>query len=106
MFRFLSRLLGLLLLATGFVGLVIDGARSLANDAISFTSLGAVAYRLLGERYLQWQPAIERQHPFLWDPVFIKTMLAPAAVVAFVIGAMFLWLGRKRPEPIGYLAGR
>ena len=107
MFRFLARTLGLILIAAGFVGLVIDGTRSIANGALNFTALGEVAYRVLGERYLLLQPAIERHvHPLLWDPIVLNLTLAPASVVAFVLGAILLWLGRKPAEPIGYLARR
>lgn len=106
MLRFLARLLGLLLVAAGFVGLVIDGTRSIANGALTFTALGEVGYRLYGERYLQLEPAVKRIHPFLWDSIVLNLTLAPAAVFALVLGAILLWLGRKRSEPIGYLARR
>jgi hypothetical protein len=107
MLRFLARMLGLLLIAAGFVGLVIDGTRSIANGALTFTALGEVGYRVLGERYLLLQPAIERHiHPFLWDPIVLNLTLAPAALFALVLGAILLWLGRKPVEPIGYMARR
>ena len=48
MFRFLARLVGLVLIATGFVGLVIDGTRSIANNAMSFTPVGGVAFLYRG----------------------------------------------------------
>jgi len=103
MFRFLARSLGLILLAAAFVGLVIDGTRSIANGALMFTPLGEVAYRVLGERYLLLQPAIERHiHPVLWDPVVLKLTLLPGSVVAFLLGIVLLWLGQKRSEPIGF----
>ena len=107
MFRFLARTLGLFLIAAGFVGLVIDGTRSIANGTVMFVPLGEVAYRVLGERYLLLQPAIERHlHPALWDPVVLNFTLLPASVVGFVIGALLLWLGQKPAEPIGYAVGR
>ena len=107
MFRFLARVLGLFLIAARFVLLVIDGTRSIANGALTFTALGEVGYRLFGERYLLLQPAIERHvHPLLWDPVVLNLTLAPAALFALVIGAILLWLGRKPLEPIGYVARR
>ena len=40
MVRFLVRLIGYVLIAAGFVSLVIDGARSIANSALQFTALG------------------------------------------------------------------
>jgi hypothetical protein len=106
MLRFLARLLGLFLVAAGFVGLVIDGTRSIANGTLSFTALGEVAFRLLGERYLQLQPALEKVNAVLWNPVVLNLMLAPAALFAFMLGAVLLWLGRKPEEPIGYATRR
>ena len=43
MIRFLCRCLGLLFLAAGFVGIVYDGARSIANNAVLVTSVSDVA---------------------------------------------------------------
>ncbi len=107
MFRFLVRALGLILVAAGFVGLVIDGTRSIANGSVMFTPFGEVAFRLLGERYLLLQPAIERHiHPVLWDPIILNLTLLPGSVVAFLLGVVLLWLGQKRPEPIGFATGR
>ncbi len=95
------------LIAAGFVGLVIDGTRSIANGAVMFTPFGEVAYRVFGERYLLLQPAIERHvHPVLWDPVVLNLTLLPASVVAFFLGVLLLWLGQKRPESIGFATGR
>jgi hypothetical protein len=108
MFRFLLRALGILLLAAGFVALVIDGTRSIANNALSFTPLGEVAYAVFKDRYLLLQPAIERHiHPLLWDPIVLNITLAPASLVAGVLGFILLWLGQKpKEEPIGYVARR
>ena len=107
MLRFIARALGLLLIAAGFVGLVIDGTRSIANGGVMFTPIGEAAYRVFGERYLLLQPAIERHvHPALWDPVVLNLTLLPASVVGFFLGVLLLWLGQKRPEPIGFAAGR
>jgi hypothetical protein len=107
MLRFIARALGLILIAAGFVGIVIDGTRSIANGAVMFTPLGEVAFRVFGERYLLLQPAIERHiHPLLWDPVILNLTLLPGSVVAFLLGIVLLWLGQKRPEPIGFATGR
>jgi hypothetical protein len=107
MLRFLARALGLILIAAGFVGIVIDGTRSIANGTVMFTPLGEAAHRVFGERYLLLQPAIERHiHPLLWDPVVLNLTLLPASVVAFLLGVVLLWLGQKRPEPIVFAHGR
>jgi hypothetical protein len=107
MLRFIARVLGLALLAAGFVGLVVDGTRSIANNAVSFTALGEIGYAVFQERYLLLQPAIERHvHPLLWDPFVLNLTLAPASLLALGLGAILLWLGQRPREPIGHLARR
>src|SRR5688500_10480462 len=105
MVRFLARIAGLLLVAAGFVGLVVDATRSLANSRTSFTSLGDLAAILFPRSFPLLKPAIAGQvHPFLWDPILLNLFLLPASVLSFVIGALLLWLGQKPEEPIGYPA--
>jgi hypothetical protein len=104
MFRFLFRLIGLALVATGFVQLVVDGARSIANSALMWTPLGESLFLLLRERYLLLQPAIERHiHPLLWDPVVLYATLAPTCLVAMGLGLGLIWLGRARDLQLGYV---
>ncbi len=106
MFRFLARLIGFLLIAAGFVGLVIDGTRSIANSSLSLTPLGEVAFRAFPTYFPLLEPAVTRHvHPVLWDPVLLNILLLPAGLLAFVLGAVLLWLGQKPPEPIGFRAG-
>jgi hypothetical protein len=107
MVRFLLRLLGYVLIAAGFVSLVIDGARSIANSALQFTPLSATLSTLLGERYQSLQPAIERNlHPLLWDPVLLNLMRSPTALAALLLGFLLLRLGAQ-PEPtIGIVTRR
>jgi hypothetical protein len=105
--RFLLRLIGYLLVATGFVMVVLDGARSIANSGLRFTALGEVLAAALQERYALVPPAIERNiHPLLWDPALLTLLRIPAAFVALLLGFALLWLGR-RPEPgIGIVTRR
>jgi hypothetical protein len=94
---------GLLLAAAGFVGLVIDGTRSIANNQVTFTPLGELAFTLFPRSFPLIEPAVTRHvHPFLWDPVLLKFFLLPASVIGFALGALLLWLGQKPAEPIGY----
>ena len=105
MVRFLARTLGLLLLAAGFVGFVIDGTRSVANSRASFTPLGELASTVFPKSYPLLEPGVTRHlHPFVWDPVLQTVFLLPASVIAFVIGALLLWLGQKPAESVGYRA--
>jgi hypothetical protein len=104
MLRFLARMVGLLLVAAGFVGLVIDGTRSMANSAVSFTPLGELGFLLFPKHFPILEPAVTRHvHPFLWDPVLLNFFLLPASVVGFAIGALLLWLGQKPDDDVGYL---
>lgn len=105
--RFLLRLIGYLSVAAGFVALVIDGARSIANSGLRFTVLSETLTSVMHERYASIQPAIERNiHPLLWDPVLLSLMRAPTAFLALLLGFALLWLGR-RPEPqIGFVTRR
>lgn len=103
MLRFLVRAMGYLAVAGGFVMLVIDGTRTLANGMLSVMALGEAGFRLLGERYLLIQPGIERHvHPLLWDPIVLNLTLMPASLVLLAIGLGLVMLGRKPPEPIGF----
>ena len=105
--RFLLRSLGFLLLAAAFVGLVLDGARSIANGALSFTSLADVALALAQERWLALRPLVEaRLHPMLWSHGLEPLSRAPASILALVVGAAALRLGQPPREPIGHLARR
>lgn len=105
--RFLLRLLGYLWVAAGFVALVIDGARSIANSALRFTAVSETLTALIHERYAQIQPAIERNlHPLLWDPMLLSVMRMPTSLAALLLGFALLWLGRQ-PEPqIGIVTRR
>lgn len=105
--RFLLRLVGYLGVAAGFIALVIDGARSIANSGLRFTALGETLASFIHERYALIQPTVERNiHPLLWDPVLLSLMRMPTAFVALAIGFALLWLGR-RPEPqIGFVTRR
>jgi len=105
--KFLARGLGLLLVAAGFIGLVVDGTRSIVNNGLSFAPLSGVVNIVYpgGVSVLEAKIAIP-SYPWLWDPVFTNLLQVPASVAGFLIGALLLWLGQKPLEPIGYAAGR
>lgn len=101
--RFLVRVLGLLIVAAGFVGLVIDSTKSIANSQVDYIPLGELAFALFPRQFPILEPAITRHvHPFLWDPVLLNFFLLPASIMGVVLGAVLLWLGQRPPEPIGY----
>lgn len=105
--RFLFRLIGYLAVAAGFVALVIDGARSIANAGLRFTPVGEVLSAVIQERYALMQPAIERNiHPWLWDPVLLTVLRSPIALAALLLGFGLLWLGRRPQDVIGIVTRR
>jgi hypothetical protein len=79
----------------------------MVNNAVSFASIGGVVNTLYpgGVPGLETRLA-ERAYPWLWDPIAVNLLQAPASVTGFFLGALLLWLGQKPMEPIGYLAGR
>ncbi len=106
MFRPLSRLLGFLLLAAGFVGIVFDGARSIANNGLRLTNAGEFAGALLKERYAAFQAGAEASHATLWQFVGAPLAGAPVALLALGLGVLLLWLGQPARDPLGVFARR
>jgi hypothetical protein len=102
MIRFLLRFLGLLVLAGGFVALVIDGTRTIASNQIRITPLR--------DHWIEWhapslqmlQTNVERYVPWLWDPLIVSILGAPTFAVLGVVGAFLLLIGRKKRRLIGY----
>ncbi|AMJ62572.1 hypothetical protein [Bosea sp. PAMC 26642] len=106
MLGFLVRLCGYLLVAAGFVVLLLDGARSIANSAVLVTPLGETLLTLLRERYLAIQPTVERIYLPLWDPVLLTLTRTPTALAALLLGFLLLRLGARREPHIGIVTRR
>jgi hypothetical protein len=105
--RFLIRLFGYGLVAFGFVTLVIDGARSIANSDLRITPIGEALQAVLQERYPLIGPALARDvHPWLADPAFAEFVRLPIAAALLLLGFGFLWLGRVPQPTIGVLTRR
>jgi hypothetical protein len=102
MIRFLLRFFGLLILAGGFVALVIDGTRTIAGNAVRITPLK--------DHWVEWHAAslqglqtiLERYIPWLWDPLMLNVLAAPTFAVLGVVGAFMILIGRKKRRLIGY----
>ena len=103
MIGLLLRVLGWLMLAGGFVALVVDGTQSIAADALRWTALGQHLAQALGPRFAAIQPAVERNlSPLLWDPVLTRLFQVPTFIALVVAGSiLILASGRRRPA-IGY----
>jgi hypothetical protein len=103
MIRFLFRFLGLLVLALAFILLIYDGTKSIADQRwLYITTVSDLWIQVNEASLMQLKPTIERLAPWLWDPVTLKILNAPAELVLAIVGAVFLLLGRKKRRLIGY----
>ena len=103
MIRFLFRFVGFLILAGGFIALIYDGTKSIAGSALVYTPLGQIWNNVHSGSLQLLQPAIERHvSPWLWDPVVLSILTAPAWLVFGIIGAVLMLIGRKKKPLIGY----
>ncbi len=104
MIKGVIRLVGFLLSAAGFVVIVIDGTSSIAAGALRYTRLQDTALQLFPVRFAEFGPRLARIHPLLWDPAATTALQTPTALALIALGVVFLLLGRKNPEQIGYPA--
>jgi len=98
MFRFLFRLIGLLLLGAAIVAATVDGARSVAASRLVITSLGDTWYRAHPPSLAGLQ-ALVREYLIpdtFWEGLLLSILYLPAALVALVLGALFLLIGLPR----------
>lgn len=100
---FLSRALGLLFLAGGFVQAVYDGARSIANNTLRVTSVSELIFAFFPAKASALQGSVESLAPWLWQAIVLPFTLLPAAAIGLALGAALLWLGQPAREPIGFL---
>jgi len=103
MIRFLFRFIGLLCLALGFILLVYDGTKSIADQRWFYITKVSDVWGWVHEASLPLvKPALERIAPVLWDPVAITFLNAPSWLVLIILGALLMLLGRKKKPLIGY----
>jgi hypothetical protein len=92
-----GRFLAWLFIALGLGVFAYDVWVFLDSGAVRLTALGQLWYWLHPGSLNLSQAVIERYvHPFLWDPVIINVLLAPAALVFLAIGIAFGLIFRRR----------
>jgi len=103
MIRGLFRLVGILLLAAGFVSLIYDGAKWIADKIVHFTSVEE-AWNIVSSSDPQvFRPVIERTlGHWAWDPIALTLLKQPTWLVLGILGAVLILLGRKKKPLIGY----
>ena len=101
MIRGFFRLIGLLLLAGGFIFVVYDGARSIADQALRLTRVGEFWNDVHQSSQRSFQAMVEDASPALWN-LARMVLNQPAWAVMGVLGIVLLLLFRARKPLIGY----
>ncbi|CEJ11296.1 hypothetical protein BN1110_01584 [bacterium YEK0313] len=107
MIRFIVRALGFVLVAVGFVALVIDGTKSIAGSRLIYTVIGETWRTLQPASLNAVQPVLEKAgFAWLWDPVMLNLLVLPTALVGLGLGGLLMIAGRRREPQIGVIGRR
>jgi len=101
MIRFLSRFVGLWMIAGALVALVVDGAKTIAASALTFTSLAQSWQYIAPQDYAAFETfmqktAVPHAGTWLWDPVTLAILGAPGWLILGLVGGFLAYVGRKR----------
>ena len=102
MIRGFFRLVGLLLLAGGFIFMVYDGARWVADQSLRFTRFGEFWNDIHQSSQQAFRTWIESHAPWLWTSVSRLLLDQPVFAVMGVVGILLMLLFRRRKPLIGY----
>jgi len=102
MIRFFLRFLGVWILAAGFVFVVYDGTKSIADKSFYYTTVENVWAWVHQDSLQGLRPAIEPYAGFLWSPIMVTLLGSPASLALGVLGAVMVLLGRRKKPLIGY----
>lgn len=95
--RLLLRIIGTILLAAALILIILDGTRSLGENSLVLTSLGATWEIVHKESLAQLRAFIETRFfgPLL-DGVINAILSFPGWAVLGIPGALLAWLGRSK----------
>jgi len=102
MIRGFFRLVGLLLLAGGFVFMVYDGARFVADNTLRFTRFGQFWNDVHQSSQQAFRAWVEGLSPWLWTNVVRVILDQPVFAVMAVLGILLMLLFRPKKPLIGY----
>jgi ABC-type phosphate transport system permease subunit len=102
MIRGFFRVVGLLLLACGFIFMVYDGARWVADQTLQFTRFGQFWNDVHQSSQLAFRTWLEGTAPWLWSSVVKVILDQPVFAVLGVLGIVLMLLFRPRKPLIGY----
>ena len=101
MIRGFFRLIGLFLLVIGFLSLVYDGARTIADQTLRITRLGELWNDINQASQRSFQAMVDANAPFFSG--FLKLLLdQPSWAVMGVLGIVLMLLFRPSKPLIGY----
>jgi hypothetical protein len=102
MIRGFFRLIGVLLLACGFIFVVYDGARFVADQSLRFTRFGQFWNDIHQSSQAAFRAWLEGISPWLWTSVTRFVLDQPVFAVLGVAGILLMILFRPRKPLIGY----
>ena len=102
MIRGFFRLIGLLLLAGGFVFMVYDGARYVADQSLRFTRFGQFWNDIHQSSQAAFRAWVEGIAPWIWNDVVRVILEQPVFAVLGIAGLLLMILFRPRKRLIGY----
>src|ERR1700709_2379031 len=102
MIRSFFRLVGLLLLAGGFIFMVYAGARWVADQTLRFTRFGQFWNDIHQSSQQAFRAWVEGIAPWLWTSVFKVILDQPVFAVMGILGLFVVLLSRPRKPLIGY----
>ncbi|MEO8318307.1 MAG: hypothetical protein ABJA75_26960 [Bradyrhizobium sp.] len=102
MIRGFFRLIGLLLLAGGFILMVYDGARFVADQTLRFTRFGQFWNDINQTSQTAFQTWVQGNVPWLWNSIDRFLLDQPVFAVLGVVGILLMILFRPRKPLIGY----
>jgi len=102
MIRGFFRLVGLLLLAGGFIFMVYDGARWVADQTLRFTRVDDFWNNIHQSSLQALRIWLEATAPWVWTNVVKLILSQPVFAVMGVLGILLMLLFRPRKPLIGY----
>jgi hypothetical protein len=101
MLRLLTRFLGLLLLAGGFIALIVDGTRSIAGGRLMVTSLRKGISDALPALAESLESGVEKSS-FLSDLLLGALLFVPVSVACGGLGALLIIFSHKQETAMRY----
>src|SRR6202011_5318353 len=102
MIRGFFRLVGLLLLAGGFIFMVYDGARWVADQNLRFTRFGDFWNDMNQGSQAAFKVWVESKSRWVWSGIVKFLLDQPVFAVLGIIGIVLMILFRPRKPLIGY----